>query len=123
MTVSSSLLGGVIGLAFFLPLYALRAMGAGDVKFFALLGLMMGASALLPIWLIASVIAGMHALVWYVANKRLVMLPTWHLLLARVSGNNWYQMMHGMMHERREGRSGIPYAAYLAIAALIVHYH
>jgi len=119
MTVSSSLLGGVIGLAFFLPLYALRAMGAGDVKFFALLGLMMGASALLPVWLIASIIAGAHALVWHVANKRLVMLPTWHLLLARVNGNNWYQMMR----EKRKGRSGIPYAAYLAIAALIVHYH
>ena len=38
-----ALLGGLVGLALFLPLYALRAMGAGDVKLLAMVGVWLGA--------------------------------------------------------------------------------
>ncbi|GGB97789.1 membrane protein [Oxalicibacterium flavum] len=111
-----SLIGGFVGLVLFLPFYALHAMGAGDVKFFALLGLMMGVSALLPIWLIGSVIAGLHAVAWHVASRQLVMLPAWNLLTDKVTGNSWYQAML----KNRKGRRGIPYAAYLAIGAIAI---
>ncbi len=117
--VSQSLIGGCVGLALFLPLYALRAMGAGDVKFFALLGLMMGASALLPIWLIGSIIAGVHAVAWHVASRQLVMLPAWNLFTDKVTANGWYQAMV----KNREGRRGIPYAAYLAIGAIAISHN
>jgi prepilin peptidase CpaA len=39
----ASLLGGLAGLALFLPLYALRMMAAGDVKLLAMVGLWLGA--------------------------------------------------------------------------------
>jgi Flp pilus assembly protein protease CpaA len=50
--------GAALGLLALLPFYALRWMGAGDVKFFAVLGLMLGWQALLPVWLVASLAAG-----------------------------------------------------------------
>jgi prepilin peptidase CpaA len=38
-----ALLGGLTGLALLLPLYALRVLGAGDVKLLAMIGLWLGA--------------------------------------------------------------------------------
>ena len=38
-----ALLGGAVGLALFLPLYALRTLGAGDVKLLAMVGVWLGA--------------------------------------------------------------------------------
>jgi len=40
--IGSALLGGLTGLALFLPLYALRTMGAGDVKLLAMVGVWLG---------------------------------------------------------------------------------
>ena len=41
--LGSALLGGIVGLALFLPLYALRMLGAGDVKLLAMVGVWLGA--------------------------------------------------------------------------------
>jgi prepilin peptidase CpaA len=38
----SGLLGGMLGLVCFVPFYAMRAMGAGDVKLMAVVGIFMG---------------------------------------------------------------------------------
>ena len=112
-----SLLGGAIGFALFIPLYALRAMGAGDVKFFALLGFMMGPQYLIPLWLIGSVLAGVHAAVWYVSTRSPVMASTtWQRIQGLVVSSHMYRTLL----ERRAGRRGIPYAAYLAIAAIFI---
>lgn len=117
LDIQQSLLGGVIGLALFVPLYALRAMGAGDVKFFALLGAMMGPSYLIPLWLIGSVLAGVHAMAWYVTNRSAFpALAGWHKWTARIHDAAWFQ---NMMH-KRAGRKGIPYAAYLAVGGLVI---
>lgn len=75
------MLGAIVGLVAFLPLYILRIMGAGDVKLFATAGALLGLWALFPIWLIASVLAALHALVW-VTSTRLV--P--HLAASRYVG-------------------------------------
>src|ERR1700744_896308 len=55
-----SLLGALVAFAVFLPLYIFGAMGAADVKVFAVLGLWLGAGALGPIWLWASAAGGGH---------------------------------------------------------------
>ena len=47
----SHVAGAVLGLVALLPFYAMRWMGAGDVKFFSVLGLMLGWQALLPVWI------------------------------------------------------------------------
>ncbi len=79
------------------PLWKLRLMGAGDVKYLAVLGYAIGAAQLLPVVLIASLLAGGHAV--------LVVSSRYSPGLALRIGRNpaW----------RR-----IPYAAYLALAAL-----
>lgn len=104
-----ALSGFGLGLGFFLPLYALRAMAAGDVKFFALLGLLLGASALVPVFLIGSAIAGVHAVA--IGLWRLGLAPSLQVMTLRVARWTLYQRIL----EKRGNRIGIPYAAYLAL--------
>jgi prepilin peptidase CpaA len=115
-----SLPGLVIGLVTMLPFYAIRWMGAGDVKFFATLGFLLGAHALLPIWAIACLMTGVHAFgvlvlrlpqVAYApgitsARQHLYASPLWQRVL-----------------RARQGRVGQPHAAYLGIATIIVVLH
>lgn len=53
--VPAALLGGLTGLALFLPLYVLRLLGAGDVKLLAMAGVWLGAQSV------------MHAALWSMA--------------------------------------------------------
>ncbi len=66
-----SLVGAGAGLLVMLPMYALRVMAAGDVKLFAAVGALFGVWALLPVWLIASLLAGLHAALWLSARHLL----------------------------------------------------
>lgn len=54
--------GMSIGLIAFFPFFMLRVMGAADVKVFAVLGVWCGVHALLWLWIVASLAAGVHAL-------------------------------------------------------------
>lgn len=113
----SATTGLVVGLAFFLPLYALRAMAAGDVKLFAVLGLLLGPTALLPVFLIASLIAATHAVFLYVS--RLGIIPGLQLMTAQAMRCTLYQRIL----EKRGNRVGIPYAAYMSVAGVWVGIH
>ncbi|GGX09013.1 prepilin peptidase [Pigmentiphaga litoralis] len=110
--------GLVVGFVLLLPLYAFRAMGAGDVKFFAVVGWWMGPAALLPVFVIASLMAAGHAMalgfassIWGVAAKDvgerlaavLPMPAAW-----RFASDT----------PRRRQRRGIPYAAYMAVGTV-----
>ncbi|MET0330078.1 MAG: A24 family peptidase [Dyella sp.] len=122
-TPESSLAGHALGLAVgllvLLPLYVLGWMGAGDVKFFAVLGFFLGVTPLLPIWIIASLLAGLHALILIGMRHYLQPLHVLQKLLTQWQGSHWGQ--HVM--QARAGRQGLPYATYLAIAALmVIHY-
>jgi prepilin peptidase CpaA len=77
----------------FLPLWTRRLMGAGDIKAIAVLGLLLGLAPLLAVLVIASLLAGLHALL-YLAASRFVALG-------------------GRLRQ-------IPYAAYMGAAALSV---
>ncbi|WP_038793522.1 prepilin peptidase [Burkholderia pseudomallei] len=61
-TLSGALIGGAVGLVSLFPFFALRVMGAADVKVFAVLGAWCGLPALPRLWGVASVAAGVHAL-------------------------------------------------------------
>ncbi len=113
----NALAGFVVGLAFFAPLYALRAMAAGDVKFFAVLGFLLGTGALLPLFLIASMIAAVHAVVVY--TYRLIMTPGLQMVALRMMRWPLYQRIL----KKRGNRVGIPYAAYLALAGAWIGMH
>jgi prepilin peptidase CpaA len=47
MPVAQAIVGGLLGLLLFLPLYAMGWMGAGDVKLLSLVGSVLGPNALL----------------------------------------------------------------------------
>lgn len=89
----TALLGFVLGFVF-LVFWILRVMGAGDVKFLAVLGLWVGWQPLLAILLIGGLASGVHGLILVMLMRRAA--P------AKVT----YR--------------GIPYAGYLALAALSV---
>lgn len=77
----------------FLPVWARRKMGAGDVKAIAILGLLLGFAPLLVTLVGASLLAGLHAVAYLLISR--------HWALA----DRWRQ---------------IPYGAYLGVAALSV---
>lgn len=113
------LAGMVLGLVALLPFHALGWMGAGDVKYFAVLGLLLGVTALLPIWIASSLLAGVHALCVGLAPAVQARLPLraqhWQ---ARAAAHWQSQPFTHQLQALRQGRVGIPYAAYLAFATL-----
>jgi prepilin peptidase CpaA len=66
-----SLLGLGCAVAVYLPLYAVRGMGAGDVKLMAAVGAIAGPSNWFTIFLATALIAGAASLVLVVLRKRL----------------------------------------------------
>ncbi len=108
----SGLTGMGIGFVALLPFYALRLMGAGDVKFAAVLGLMTGPQVFFWSWVGAGLLAGIHGLLVFYARSNLSMsaIGGWIIQTA------WWQRIAA----GRRGRHGIPYAAYLAAGAVAV---
>ncbi|QRX83035.1 prepilin peptidase [Glaciimonas sp. PAMC28666] len=113
-TAFKGLIGFVIALIFFLPLYCFRAMAAGDVKFFAVIGLLLGPAALLPVFLIGSLLAGLYALIYTVFRTRSV--PALETIMTRLKDRAFYQRIL----QARGKRVGIPYVSYLAVGAVLV---
>ena len=97
-----SLLGG--GGAFFVMLifYGLGIMGAGDVKFGAVLGLWVGWELLLIIWALSCAFSVLHGL---------------------IAQSNWRYCFHALNwrdRTRENGKRFIPYVTYLSAATVIV---
>jgi prepilin peptidase CpaA len=66
--IGSSLLGAALALGLFLPLYLLRAMGAGDVKLMAMVGAFVGLPNVLGATLGTLIVGGVMALAVSFAN-------------------------------------------------------
>ena len=64
--------GLLIGVALLLPLYLLKGMGAGDVKFFGAIGAAVTSKHILAVFVFAALIAGGMALFRVVAARALV---------------------------------------------------
>lgn len=103
-----ALLGAGAGFGFLLLFYATGLMGAGDVKFAGALGLWVGVSALAPIWIIASVMAAAHSVLW-------LSLKRWPSLALLLAGPSRASEPDAPVRRVRI----IPYAAYLALAAAV----
>lgn len=66
---ANALLAATIGFLVLFPAYLAGWMGAGDVKLFAAMGMLGGGKILLPTLVIASLVAGIGALVLIMINK------------------------------------------------------
>jgi prepilin peptidase CpaA len=104
----SPLIGFFAGLAVLLPFYAMHWLGAGDVKLFATFGFLLGAKALLPIWIIASLLAGVHVIYVLLSNYRL-----------RHAANDVLDTGTIRALTAEKTRRGTPYAACMSVGALI----
>jgi prepilin peptidase CpaA len=80
--VGQALGGLALGLAFLLPMYALRLMGAGDVKLLAMVGAFVGAAHIFTIGLVTLAAGGVLALAY----------AAWQGKLRQLT-RNAYQMM------------------------------
>lgn len=69
--ITYSIGGFFIGLLCFLPLYMLRAMGAGDVKLMAMVGAFLGPSSIFSAILLTLIAGGILSLVAAVWNRTL----------------------------------------------------
>lgn len=110
-----AVLGGAIAFACFLPLYVVGWMGAGDVKFFAVTGLLAGWHGLIPVWLIGSLLAGIHALMILLLRRMDASAPAAWMVMRVVPGL-------ARLQTAEVGRRGIPYAAYMAIGLLCLQW-
>jgi len=93
----SALLGGLIGLGLFLPFYALRTMGAGDVKLLAMVGVWLGPQHVVWATLWTMVAGGLLALA--VALGTGVLRP--------VLSNLHTMIVTSLMHARTAGSLGV----------------
>ena len=84
----TSIAGWALGLALFLPFYALGGMGAGDVKLLACLGAWMGPAGVIRVAIYAAIAGGAFALLVALRHRYLrrafeniwVLLVTWRTL-------------------------------------------
>ncbi|WP_306392983.1 A24 family peptidase [Telluria beijingensis] len=114
-----SLCGWGLGLALLLPMYALRLMGAGDVKLLAMVGAFVGAGQILTVGMFTLVAGGVLALAF----------AAWQGSLRRLVANAYHMAMHTTFSalagsiaapvtppEAASGR--LPYAVAIAVASV-----
>lgn len=100
-----------------LPFHVFGWMGAGDVKFFGVLGFLLGMKALLPIWVIGSLITGAQAMLVLLSRHwRVQAIAAWGVTQTWFSNSTFGQRILAA----RQGRKGLPYAAWLGVGALVV---
>ncbi len=104
LTPMQAATGMVVGFVALLPFYMLGMMGAADVKVFAVLGAWCGVHALLTLWVVASLIAAVHAIVLLVMTR------------TRVSS----LAQQGARTFEVAGRRSTPYAACLCVPAVML---
>jgi prepilin peptidase CpaA len=105
-TPAQAAIGASIGFAVLVPFFLLGVMGAADVKVFAAIGAWCGASALLGVWVAATLASALHALVVLAAGR-----------LRSEGGPGWSPWREGRPTFAIGARRSTPYAALLVGAA------
>jgi len=116
--VLSSLGGLALGLAVLMPMYALRLMGAGDVKLLAMVGAFVGAGDILAVAVATLLAGGVLALGW----------AMWQGSLRQLLGNALQMVLHSGLNGLTGGSLGVqppaaasgrlPYAVAIAVASV-----
>lgn len=118
--IGAALAGTLAGFALLIPLYLLRATGAGDVKLLAMIGAWVGPTMILYVALASFVIGGLWSVAWTLFRGRMQ-----QFLL------NLWAMAHGgwrLQHETTSVQAGIksvgtlPYGVAIAAGTLVTLY-
>ncbi len=117
VTWQDALTGGGVAFTVLLGFYALGMMGAGDVKFAAVLGLWLGGPPLVPIAVGAGLLAGGHALVCLARRHGPALLRRQRRAAGAMPAGT---PVAGHASANAPALDGaIPYAGYLALMALL----
>ncbi|MGG1943920.1 A24 family peptidase [Trinickia sp. NRRL B-1857] len=106
LTPASAAFGALAGFVALLPFFVLGVMGAADVKVFAVVGAWCGATALLGVWVIASIASALH-----------VVALLAHARMRSGAGSRWVPWPGGQPTFAIGARRATPYAALLVGAA------
>jgi prepilin peptidase CpaA len=114
-----SLLGLAIGFGVYFVLYALHAMGAGDVKLMAAIGAIVGWPDWFGIFIITAIIGGIMALILVVARGRLKK-TFWNVafILSELKGGRPAYMRKEELDVKSPKALGLPHGAVIAVGTL-----
>jgi len=115
----SSMLGLAIAFGLYFVLYALRAMGAGDVKLMAAVGAVVGWPNWFGIFIVTAVIGGVMALILVVARGRL-RKTFWNVafILSELRGGRPAYMRREELDVKNPKSLGLPHGAVIAVGTL-----
>ena len=115
----SSLLGLAIAFVVYFVLYALRAMGAGDVKLMAAVGAIVGWRDWFGIFIITAIIGGLMALI-LVAVRGRVKKTLWNVafILSELKGGRPAYMRREELDVKNPKALGLPHGAVIAVGTM-----
>lgn len=92
------------GFILLVPFYALRWMGAGDVKLMATIGFLLGQDAVLPVWAASCLTLAAHT--FFLLAQRRVLTPS---TMSRFRDSTFRKIMATDRHQ------GLPYGVHLGL--------
>lgn len=118
----ASVSGFVVGIAILILPFAMGWMGAGDVKFFGVIGALMGVSLLPRVFFYSALIAGIIALGYTaIGLANLARLKTlWNDTKAAIL--TFGKILPDPVQIRSHGRASVPWGVAFAIGAIIAYY-
>jgi prepilin peptidase CpaA len=114
-----SLVGLAVAFGIYVALYAVRAMGAGDVKLMAAIGALVGWERWFGIFFVTALIGGVMALILVVARGRLktTMFNVGFILSEMKSGRPAY-LAREELDVKHKKALGLPHGAVIAVSAI-----
>jgi prepilin peptidase CpaA len=115
----SSLLGLAMAFGVYFVLYALRAMGAGDVKMMAAVGAIVGWRDWFGVFIITAMIGGIMALI-LVAMRGRVKKTLWNVafILSELKGGRPAYMRREELDVKNPKALGLPHGAVIAVGTV-----
>ena len=115
----SSLKGLAVAFGSYFVLYALRAMGAGDVKLMAAVGAIVGWQNWLVIFIITAILGGIMAMILVVARGR-VKRTFWNVafILTELKGGRPAYMRREELDVKNPKALGLPHGAVIAVGTI-----
>ncbi len=117
--ISFALKGLGLGFGFYLLLYLLHAMGAGDVKLMAAIGALAGWRGWLGIFFFSAIVGGIVGLIAVILRKR-VKATFWNIgyILGQLKRGRAAYLTRDELDVRSPQSMGLPHAAVIAVGTV-----